>query len=190
MFKEVTLQNIWESDMPVETGSTFKIISTLWWPVLVEGLIKFFFSKKNKLIYNSCSFNFVNSLFRIQIKFSSENPFLWAAVDLASLSWAQISFSSGFLECRTFLCLSTEKKVADLLPSGWRYTLGKLKLRQVSLDPFRKIATWKRDERADEIRGFIPDVWYAMSKWREGNSFTLFLLTKNLRKSSNFEKLW
>jgi hypothetical protein len=38
MFKEVTLQNIWESDMPVENGSTFKIKSTLWWPVLVEGL--------------------------------------------------------------------------------------------------------------------------------------------------------
>jgi hypothetical protein len=38
MFKELTLQNIWESDIPVENGSTFKIKSTLWWPVLVEGL--------------------------------------------------------------------------------------------------------------------------------------------------------
>jgi hypothetical protein len=38
MFKELTLQNIWESVMPVENGSTFKIKSTLWWPTLVEGL--------------------------------------------------------------------------------------------------------------------------------------------------------
>jgi hypothetical protein len=38
MFKELTLQNIWESEMPVENGSTFKFKSTLWWPTLVEGL--------------------------------------------------------------------------------------------------------------------------------------------------------
>ena len=38
MLKELILQNIWESDIPVENGSTFKIKSTLWWPVLVEGL--------------------------------------------------------------------------------------------------------------------------------------------------------
>ena len=38
MFKELTLQNIWESDMPLENGSTFKFKSTLWWPVLVDGL--------------------------------------------------------------------------------------------------------------------------------------------------------
>ena len=38
MFKELTLQNIWESVIPVENGSTFKTKSTLWWPVLVEGL--------------------------------------------------------------------------------------------------------------------------------------------------------
>ena len=40
MLKELILQNIWESDIPVENGSTFKIKSTLWWPVLVEGLRK------------------------------------------------------------------------------------------------------------------------------------------------------
>jgi hypothetical protein len=38
MFKELLLQNIWESDIKVENGSTFKIKSTLRWPVLVEGL--------------------------------------------------------------------------------------------------------------------------------------------------------
>jgi hypothetical protein len=38
MFKELTLQNIGESEMPVENGSTFKFKSTLWWPTLVEGL--------------------------------------------------------------------------------------------------------------------------------------------------------
>ena len=38
MFKELTLQNIWESEMPVENGSTSKFKSTLWWPTLVEGL--------------------------------------------------------------------------------------------------------------------------------------------------------
>ena len=38
MFKELTLQKIWESVMPVENDSTLKFKSTLWWPVLVEGL--------------------------------------------------------------------------------------------------------------------------------------------------------
>ena len=38
MFKELTLQNIWESVMPVENDSTLKVKSTLWWPTLVEGL--------------------------------------------------------------------------------------------------------------------------------------------------------
>ena len=42
MFKELTLQNIWESVILVENGCTFKIKSTLWWPVLVEGLSYFF----------------------------------------------------------------------------------------------------------------------------------------------------
>jgi len=40
MFKELTLQNIWKSEMPVENGRRFKLKSTLWWPTLVEGLIK------------------------------------------------------------------------------------------------------------------------------------------------------
>jgi hypothetical protein len=40
MFKELTLQNIWESVMPVENDSTFKFKSTQWWPTLVEGLSK------------------------------------------------------------------------------------------------------------------------------------------------------
>jgi hypothetical protein len=47
MFKELTLQNIWESEMPVENNSTFKFKSTLWWPTLVEGLS--FFEKKSYL---------------------------------------------------------------------------------------------------------------------------------------------
>jgi hypothetical protein len=38
MFKELTLQNIWESEMPVENGSTFKFKLTLWWPTLVDEL--------------------------------------------------------------------------------------------------------------------------------------------------------
>lgn len=38
MFKELTLQKIWESDIRVENGNTFKIKLTLWWPVLIEGL--------------------------------------------------------------------------------------------------------------------------------------------------------
>ena len=32
MFKELALQNIWESVIPVKIDSTFKIKSTLWWP--------------------------------------------------------------------------------------------------------------------------------------------------------------
>ena len=38
MFKEFTLQNIWESDMPVENGRRFKFKSAVWGPTLVEGL--------------------------------------------------------------------------------------------------------------------------------------------------------
>jgi len=38
MFKELTLQNIWESDMPVENGRRFKFKSAVWGPTLVEGL--------------------------------------------------------------------------------------------------------------------------------------------------------
>jgi len=30
MFKELTLQNIWKSEMPVENGRRFKLKSTLW----------------------------------------------------------------------------------------------------------------------------------------------------------------
>jgi hypothetical protein len=38
MFKELTLQNIWKSDMPVENGRRFKFKSAVWGPTLVEGL--------------------------------------------------------------------------------------------------------------------------------------------------------
>ena len=40
MFKELTLQNIWESDMPVENGRRFKFKSAVWGPTPVEGLTK------------------------------------------------------------------------------------------------------------------------------------------------------
>jgi hypothetical protein len=38
MFKELTLQNIWESVMPVENDRRFKFKSAVWGPTLVEGL--------------------------------------------------------------------------------------------------------------------------------------------------------
>ena len=39
MFKELTLQNIWESDMPVENVRRLKFKSAVWGPTLVEGLL-------------------------------------------------------------------------------------------------------------------------------------------------------
>ena len=38
MSKGFTLQNIWESKIPVENGSTFKFKSTVWRSTRIEGL--------------------------------------------------------------------------------------------------------------------------------------------------------
>ena len=40
MSKGLTLQNIWESKIPVENGSTFKFKSTVWRSTRIEGLIQ------------------------------------------------------------------------------------------------------------------------------------------------------
>jgi hypothetical protein len=65
MFKELTLQNIWESVVPVEKNRRFKFKSAVWGPTLVEGLMDHreaartfeIFKNRNVDLFSSLSFS-------------------------------------------------------------------------------------------------------------------------------------